>query len=302
MVLSPIALFVYNRPGHTKQTVDALSRNLLAAESDLYIFSDGVKKESSDSRVLEVREYITSISGFKSVNRIERPSNIGLSANIISGINQLIDTHGKVIVLEDDLVTSPFFLKYMNDGLSIYENEHQVISIHGYVYPVRTELPEIFFLRGADCWGWATWKRGWDLFEPDSKILLQQILETNQSDTFDFDGSYPYTQMLKDQLEGKTNSWAVRWYASAFLNNKFTLYPGKPLISNIGGDGTGIHSGIDHRMYQPFNANPVAVTYQKPAQNIKAYLAFAGYFRSLVNPSVWYRIKRKLNSLFKQVQ
>jgi len=302
MTLSPIALFVYNRPGHTKKTVDALSRNLLAAESDLYIFSDGAKPNASDKRVFEVREYIKTITGFKSVTRIERDSNMGLAANIMVGIQQVIDAHGKVIVLEDDLVTSPFFLKYMNDGLQIYENEQQVISIHGYVYPVRYVLPETFFLRGADCWGWATWKRGWDFFEPDSNILLQKILETNQSQNFDFNGSYPYTQRLTDQIEGKTNSWAIRWYASAFLNNKFTLYPGKSLVSNIGGDGSGTHKGFDHQLFKPFSTDPVALTFQKPTQNITAYLAFADYFKTLLNPSVWYRIKRKLNSMLRQDQ
>lgn len=302
MTLSPIALFVYNRPGHTKKTIDALSRNLLAEESDLYIFSDGIKAGTSESPVHEVREYIKSVTGFKSVTRIERETNIGLSANIIGGVKQLIDAHGKVIVLEDDLVTSPFFLKYMNDSLQIYEKEEQVISVHGYVYPVQPVLPEIFFLRGADCWGWATWKRGWDLFEPDGEILLKKLLETKQTGTFDFDGSYPYTESLKDQIQGKTNSWAIRWYASAFLSNRFTMYPGKSLVSNIGGDGTGTHNGFDHLLYKPFSTEPVAITFQKPVQNKLAYEAFAEYFRSLLNPSVWFRIKRKLNSLFKQVQ
>jgi len=190
----------------------------------------------------------------------------------------------------------------MNDGLRIYENEDEVISIHSYLYRVRTKLPDTFFLRGADCSGWATWKRGWDLFEPDGKVLLQKLIETNQSEAFDFGGNYPYTQMLIDQIEGKTNSWAIRWYASAFVNNKFTLYPGKPLVSNIGGDGTGINSGFDHQMYQPFNPNPVSVVYQKPAQNMTAYLAFADFLKRRLNPSMFYRIKRKFNSLFRKVK
>jgi len=302
MTLAPIALFVYNRPGHTKKTIDALRHNLLAAESDLFIFSDGIKPDRPDNRVYEVREYLRTIKGFKSVTPIERNFNIGLSANIISGIKQLIDSYGKIIVLEDDLVTSPFFLKFMNDGLRIYENEDEVISIHSYLYRVRTKLPDTFFLRGADCSGWATWKRGWDLFEPDGKVLLQKLIETNQSEAFDFGGNYPYTQMLIDQIEGKTNSWAIRWYASAFVNNKFTLYPGKPLVSNIGGDGTGINSGFDHQMYQPFNPNPISVVYQKPAQNMTAYLAFADFLKRRLNPSMFYRIKRKFNSLFRKVK
>ena len=126
----------------------------------------------------------------------------------------------KVIVLEDDLVTSPHFLQYMNDGLGIYERDDRVISIHGYSYPVHGKLPETFFLRGADCLGWATWKRGWDLFEDDGQRLLNELERRNLTRSFDFDGSYPYTQMLRDQIAGSNSSWAVRWYASAFLRDK----------------------------------------------------------------------------------
>ena len=154
-------------------------------------------------------------------------------------------------MLEDDLLTSPYFLDFMNEGLSIYEEDEKVISIHGYVYPISEKLPETFFLRGADCWGWATWKRGWDLFEPDGGLLLNKLEESKQTEEFDFNRSYPYTQMLKDQINGKTNSWAVRWYASAFLQNKYTLYPGKSLVSNIGGDGSGTNTGLNQFIFKP---------------------------------------------------
>jgi hypothetical protein len=144
-----------------------------------------------------------------------------------------------VIVLEDDLMTSPYFLKFMNEGLEFYKDNEQVISIHGYIYPIKAKLPETYFIRGADCLGWATWRRGWDLFEPDSTKLLGGLRSRKLERAFDMNGAYAFTRMLRKQSEGKIDSWAIRWYASAFLKDKLTLYPGKSLIRHIGSDGVG---------------------------------------------------------------
>jgi hypothetical protein len=144
--------------------------------------------------------------------------------------------------MEDDLVVSPDFLEYMNQALELYANNEDVISIHGFMYSVPPVLPQTVFLRGADCWGWATWHRGWELFEPDSQKLLKELDNSPDRALFDFDGAFPYRQMLKDQAAGIIDSWAVRWYASAFLANKLTLYPGQSLVENIGQEGSGTHS------------------------------------------------------------
>ncbi len=188
---APIALFVYNRPWHIQQTVEALQKNDLAEDSDLFIFSDAPKKKEAVAAVQEVREYIKTVGGFKSVSIIERDINFGLANSIIDGVTRMCNEYGRVIVLEDDLVTSPYFLCYMNDALDLYEHEESVISIHGYIYPVAEKLPETFFLRGADCWGWATWKRGWELFEQDGRRLLEELCRQKLTDRFDFDNSYP---------------------------------------------------------------------------------------------------------------
>lgn len=241
MTCSPIALFVYNRLWHTTQTVEALKKNKFAEESDLFIFSDGSRGDYDYAMVQEVRSYIKNISGFRSVNIIDREKNFGLANNIISGVTDIVNRYGEIIVLEDDMVTSPYFLSYMNTALQVYKESDKVISIHGYIYPVSDQLPETFFIRGADCWGWATWKRGWDLFESDGQKLLSQLIEKRLTKEFDFGGSFDYTRMLKEQISAKNNSWAIRWYASAFLNEKFTLYPGISLLKNIGHDGQGTH-------------------------------------------------------------
>lgn len=243
MYLAPIVLFVYNRPWHTQQTVKALQNNDLADESKLYIFSDTAKNDTEVENVEKVREYIKTIYGFKHITIVERDKNYGLANSIISGVTEVVNKHGKIIILEDDLVTSRYFLSFMNDALEFYKDESKVISIHGYIYPIKSDLPETFFIKGADCWGWATWKRGWDIFEANGKKLLDELKDKNLEKKFDINGSYAYTKMLSEQVTKKNDSWAIRWYASAFLKDKLTLCPGRSLVCNIGLDASGIHCG-----------------------------------------------------------
>lgn len=293
MSLAPIAIFTYNRPWHTRQTVEALQKNEFAHDSDLFVFSDGAKSESAQQAVAEVRKYIHQIDRFKSVTIIEREKNLGLANSIISGVTQLCSEYGRVIVIEDDLVTSPFFLKFMNEGLQRYELEKQVISIHGYVYPVRTQLPETFFLKGADCWGWATWQRGWQLFEADGQKLLDELKQKNLDRTFDFDGTYGYTKMLQGQILGENNSWAVRWYASAFLRNKLTLYPGRSLVHNIGNDGGGTHCGVSNTFDTQVANRPILVANIPIEESIFVRQEIISFFRKK-QPSWFTKIGEKL--------
>jgi hypothetical protein len=240
---SPIVLFVYNRPWHTQQTVEALQKNLLANESDLIIFSDGPKSLQGIEKIKEVRAFLKTIRGFKSITIIESEFNKGLANSIINGVTQVLKDYETVIVLEDDMITSPQFLSYMNQGLTLYREDNQVACIHGYFFPVENQcLPETFFIKGADCWGWATWRRGWEIFESNPFKLLLQILLKRRKREFDYDNSYAYTRMLLSQCLGRIDSWAIRWYASTFLKNKLTLYPAVSLVKNIGLDNSGTHT------------------------------------------------------------
>ena len=278
MKLAPIAIFVYNRLWHTKQAIEALLGNDLAAESELFIFSDGPKDESSANSVAQVRGYLKTISGFKSIKIVEQKKNLGLANSIISGVSNVCNEHGKVIVLEDDIVTSPHFLSYMNEALDNYADDDRVISIHGYVYPVEKSLPEAFFLRGADCWGWATWKRGWALFNPDGQYLLDELKQRKLMDQFNFDGTYNFMGMLKAQIEGKNNSWAVRWYASAFLANKLTLYPGRSLVHNIGNDNSGTHCGVSNAYDVLLSTSPIDLSRIEVMPSEVGNKAFVSFF------------------------
>jgi hypothetical protein len=240
---APIALFAYRRPEHLKSCLTSLLQNPEASSTALWIFCDGPRSPAEADATQKVRELARATGGFSSVTVIERPRNIGLAASVISGVAEVLDSADRVIVVEDDLVVSPDFLGYMNQGLDLYADVPEVVSIHGFTYAVGTKLPQSFFLRGADCWGWATWRRGWAVFNPDGQALLTELDSRSQGLTFDFDGAYPYRQMLVDQVAGKVDSWAIRWNASAFLANKLTLYPGNSLVENIGQDGSGTHSG-----------------------------------------------------------
>jgi len=243
---APIVLFVYNRPEHARRTLEALERNTLATNSELFIYADGPKAGIATEgieNIKAVRNLIREKKWCGKVHLIESESNKGLANSILSGASEIIQSFGKAIILEDDHVTSPWFLQYMNDALNLYEQEEQVVCISGYFYPLEGPMPDSFFIKGADCWGWATWKRAWDTFERDGAISLKQLEEKKLVKEFEFEGTFPYIQMLKDQINGRNDSWAIRWYASAFLKNQLTLYPGKSLLANIGADGSGTHGG-----------------------------------------------------------
>ncbi len=291
MKTSPIALFVYNRLKHTKKTIEALQKNPPSSKSDLFVFSDGAKSETDMGKVQEVRNFLKTIDGFKNVTIIERRKNLGLAQSIITGVTEIVNKYGKIIVLEDDLATSPFFLDYMNTALETYRNSEEVISIHGYVYPVKNKLPETFFIRGADCWGWATWKRGWDFFEEDGSKLLEKLKTKQLIKEFDINRSYPYTKMLQGQINGHNNSWAIRWHASAFLNNKLTLYPGKSLIQNIGFDNSGTHCRTTEFLNVKVSQRPIQILSLPAEENKEALKQFERYFNKIKRSHLIQKLK-----------
>ena len=219
----------------------ALQNNELADESDLFVYSDGPKNKMELDKVNEVRNYIKTIKGFNKITIVEHENNRGLAATIIDGVTKIVNNYGKIIVLEDDMVTSPFFLRFINDSLVIYENEKEVGMIHGHIYNIP-KLPELFFMYKAGCLGWGTWSDRWNGISFDGKKLLAEIKRRKLIRKFDVNGSFPYTKMLKDQIKGKNNSWAIRLYASFLLNGKLTFYPGESFVQHIGYD-VGTHCG-----------------------------------------------------------
>lgn len=178
---------------------------------------------------------------FKSVTIIEREKNWGLANSLIAGITEIVNKYGRVIVVEDDLILSPYFLKYMNDALEKYENEDRVGAVSAYVPTIERNLPETYFLYHFHCWGWGTWRRAWDLLETDSRVLLRKL--RFKRNKFDVDGSAGAYGSLYCQKVGLVDSWWVRFYASLFIEKKLILYPRYSLVTNNGQDGTGTHVG-----------------------------------------------------------
>lgn len=291
--LAPITLFVYKRLWHTSQTVEALRRNDFAEDSELYIFSDGPKDMESERKVREVREYIKTIDGFKKVHIIERERNWGLANNIVDGVTRIVNQYGRVIVLEDDIVTSPYFLRFMNEALEFYKNEKRVFGITGYAYPIRKEgLPSTFFLKDEGSWGWATWDRAWKHFRKDPDFLIRTFTREMIRE-FNFDNSMDFWSQVLLNKKGKINTWAIFWYATVFLNDALFLHPRESFVINIGHDGSGEHCGPTNC----YNTQLIR-TYdiEFPEEVKESQLArqrHIEYFRSLRKP-LWKRVVKKL--------
>lgn len=241
--LAPILLFVYNRSQHVRQLVTSLLANAEATQSTLYVYADGAKDERDQAAVEEVRGLIHNINGFASVSIVEREENWGLARNVIDGVSTVVKKHGRVIVLEDDLVVAPYFLRFMNEALETYKDEPKVGHIQACDYTQDPTLPDTFLIKWTGSWGWATWERAWQLFNPDGATLLRELETRKLTKTFDFNGKYGYTRMLRRQVEGLNNSWAIRWNASLFLHDVLSLNVGKALVQNNGFDGTGTNCG-----------------------------------------------------------
>ena len=279
MTLAPILLFVYNRPEHVQRSIESLLRNELAEQSELFIYADAAKDEAAESAVAEVRQYIKGIKGFKSVHITERERNWGLANNVIDGVTTLVNLYGRVIVLEDDLIVAPYFLQFMNDALETYKDSQEVGHIQACDFTHDPSLPDTFLIKWTGSWGWATWDRAWKNFNPNGKELLRQLEERKLTRTFDFNGNYRFTRMLRRQIEGKNNSWAIRWNASLFLADILSLNVGRSLVQNEGFDGSGTNCGGGGLYSSNLWMHPLTVKSISPlTENKEARKAFERYY------------------------
>ena len=239
---APIALFVYNRPAHTRRILEALSRNSLCRESDLFVFSDGPKSEVERDSVEQVRSITRDIRGFRSVSVVKHEQNRGLAESITTGVTQLCEQFGEVVVLEDDLIVAPRFLEFMNWMLQRYRAEERVMQISGYMYPgVFDVSSDVLYLPMISCWGWATWKRAWAYYDPDMGGYNRLVGDPELRSSFNLNGAYDYLGMLEKQQRGEIDSWGIRWHLSVFLHGGLVVYPAHSLVINEGIDGSGTH-------------------------------------------------------------
>ena len=238
---APIAYFAFNRPAHTARTLAALAANPLAKATDLHVFVDGARNEAERSLVTKVLDTVRTVPGFRTVVVHASETNQGLYCAITGGVSRVLAGAGRVIVVEDDILVSPFFLTYMNEGLDRFESDLRVGSIHAYSPPIAG-LPDHFFLRGGDCWGWATWTDRWSLYREDTRELVSELVANGQLDAYlNIYGHHSLVHLIK-RAWGRNFSWASNWHASLFLAGKLTLHPGRSHVENIGNDGTGTHA------------------------------------------------------------
>jgi hypothetical protein len=242
---APIALFVYNRLDHTRRTVEALRANRLAGQSDLFIFADAAKAESGAAAVAAVREFIRTIDGFRSVTISERERNLGLSNSIIGGVTQLCRRQGRAIVLEDDLLTTPDFLTFMNRGLDHYESVAQVFSLTGFNFPIAVppNYPYDAYASVRSCsWGWATWKDRWEKAKW-SVSQFDDLISTPEGRRRVAQAGPDLVPMLAMQAAGKIQGWDVIWGFEHLRHHAVAIRPAISKVYNIGFDGSGIHCG-----------------------------------------------------------
>lgn len=277
---APVALFVYNRPIHTRRTVESLLRNTGAQDSILHIFSDAAKTTQESPSVDKVRIYLKEITGFKQVLIYEQVNNLGLAKSIINGVSTLCEKYGNVIVLEDDIVTSPYFLTYMNESLNFYENVGQVMHISAFRYPVKPfETEDTFFLRVPLCWGWATWQRAWKFYNKD--VSLMSHFNQNAIRRFNFDNNYDFWMQLVMNKSGYLNTWFIFWYANLFLCNGLALFPARSLVQNIGMDKSGTHSGISNDYNVKLSETKILLSDIPLCESTEAYEFHRRYFKKI---------------------
>lgn len=278
--ISPVLLFVYNRPSHTRKVLAALEGANLAAESEVFIFSDGAKDANNIDLVNKVRAVISEAWNFKNITIIERPTNLGLATNIIDGVTTVVKKYGRVIVLEDDLEISKYGLEYFNNALTTYQFEDKVMEISGYMYPLKdkTNIDESFFFRVANSWGWATWSRAWKHFDADIDKLTENFSADDRR-RFSIDNSENFWKQVTEFKAGKINSWAIRWYLSIFRKEGLVLYPRESMIQNIGTDGSGTHSDEDTAYAVELAQQPLLKFPTEIEENKVAYEAIRYFYK-----------------------
>jgi hypothetical protein len=242
MHLAPVAIFAYNRADHLRRTLDALAANPLVRDSEVFAFSDAPSRPDHVEAVATVRQVLHAATGFARVHVIEREGNLGLTASITDGVSRVCREHGRVIVLEDDIVVAPRFLEFMNRALDRYAGEPRVMQVSGYMYPIDTTGDDdALFLPMISCWGWATWARAWENYDP--QMTGYERLESDPAlrARFNLNGAYDYFGMLEDARAGRTDSWGIRWHLSVFMREGLVVYPRNSLVQNVGADGSGVH-------------------------------------------------------------
>lgn len=299
--LAPIVLFAFNRPIHTKLTLKALSEADWADQSDLYIYIDGPRAQSDNDKILQIMVLAEKVEGFRSVKVIERSENYGLAKNITEAVTEIINQFNRVIVLEDDIVVSKSFLRYMNNALNYYENTHKVWHISAFHENINVnDHDRIYFSRLMRCWGWGTWKDRWQYFHRDVKVIMKSFKPTDIY-RFNIDGSENFWYQLQANRIGMINTWAIFWYAIIFLNNGLCLSPVISYTKNIGMDGSGEHCDDDGGKYTITELNQ-SVLFNPPSlsEDTELIIQLKEFYKQR-KISLWLRLMNKFRKIVRKL-
>lgn len=245
MALAPIAVFAFKRPDHTRRLLASLRSNPEAQHAEVHVFCDGPRSDA-DAAAVEATRAAVRASGLRLLRVVERSANAGLARSVTDGVSQLCAAHGRVVVLEDDLVLSPAFLGYVNAALDRYLTDDRVMHVSGYQYDVKFGRPgEAVFLPFISSWGWATWDRAWRHFDPGASAAEAVLRDPATRHRFDLGGVYGFSRMLELQVAGKIDSWAIRWYLAVFARAGLALFPAVSLVENLGVGEGATHTGRD---------------------------------------------------------
>jgi len=307
MPVTPIALFTYNRPEHTNRVLASLAHCKRLNECLLHVYCDGPKTDSQAQSVAASRQVVRNEAQKLGAVVIERDANLGLARSVVDGVTDLCDRFGRVIVVEDDLVLNPSFLDYMLQALDRYAADENVYQVSGYMFPVaQPAKPDAFLLPLITTWGWATWKRAWQIFDWNAAGALEQLRDPALRKQFDLNNSYPYAVMLENQLKGLTNSWGILFWWHVFKAHGLALHPRRSLVWNGGFDGTGTNCGdqtwsdepgvIDEwTTSEPFEFPASVSTHREAFENICRFLKKEQYPASL-SGRIWRKLQLVLGA------
>ena len=298
--LAPLLIFTYNRLDTLEQVFKYLKNNSLCKETELFVFSDFARQEKDIEAVNRVRKYLRTVNGFKSITIIERQENYGLAKNIIEGVTEIINKYGKVIVLEDDLITSPNFLVYMNQALNFYENSNNIFAISGYTgkLPSLSQLEnDVYLSYRPSSWGWGTWKDQWENIDWDVVDFDEFIKDRKQVKKFNR-GGIDMARMLRHCMEGENHSWAIRWSYAMSKQDKYCIYPKVSKIQNIGfGKGATNCTGIDIYQTTLDTSNQMDFKFEKDIQIDKQLTKEFRYVFSYTN-----KLFKRINNYIRKIK
>ena len=298
---APISFFVYNRPDKTQISLKSLEENELSKHSNLFIFSDGAKDDDTDRmKVNKVRSIIKKAKNFNNVQIIEREKNYWLYKNFTQGITEICNKFEKIIVIEDDNEVSKYFLNFINDGLNTYQNELKVCAINAWFFPEKNNLNKTFFIKGGDTWGWGTWKRAWDKFNPNTEYLINELNKRNLIKKFNFNNSFDFFKMLKKRNKNLNESHTIIWKASTFLEGMLSLHPSNSLVKNIGFDGSGTHNKNVDNTHSHSSIENIKINVEKIKieEDIKAVKFIENFYKKKKIDTFKNKVFKKISEFF----